>query len=385
MWPVGCSARTPIAEAPRSKLWVSVGCTRSYNCVRTALGIVKSQRVTQATRPSFPAQSLHGGYGNAPHGVAMDPMMAAGAGYVPQHGAANGHAGGFKLFVGMIPYSTGEVELQSVFSHFGSLMEVFMMKEKDGRSKGCAFIRFNSMAAADRACTALNGSMSLPGAVRALVVKYADAPEPRNSRSASASGAGCFLSDQSSHSPLMGAAMGYPMPPMPTLADAQYMHGHGGLSGSPTGSMDSPMMGGMAMVPNIAMIPPGGISPVMQAHYGSPTMDGMGNIIHPGGATYAMHSSAQQMQMQPVQMQQMQQMHMHMQMQQMQMQGWPHPMMMEHQSSFGSVDAVPQAALHPSGHPMMAQAQQPILFHPVPIRHIPTHHVSNPVFRLVSY
>ena len=33
-------------------------------------------------------------------------------------------AGGPKLFVGMIPYSTGEAELHSVFSHFGPLMEV---------------------------------------------------------------------------------------------------------------------------------------------------------------------------------------------------------------------------------------------------------------------
>ena len=31
---------------------------------------------------------------------------------------------GHKLFVGMIPYSTGEAELHGVFSHFGPLMEV---------------------------------------------------------------------------------------------------------------------------------------------------------------------------------------------------------------------------------------------------------------------
>ena len=42
----------------------------------------------------------------------------------------------------MIPYATGEGELQSAFSQFGPLMEVFMMREKDGRSKGCAFIRY---------------------------------------------------------------------------------------------------------------------------------------------------------------------------------------------------------------------------------------------------
>ena len=164
----------------------------------------------------------------------------------------------------MIPYATGEVELQSTFSQFGPLMEVcsagvgmaargrqgrfrhalspqhslhyshlsspstppgfplihtpyyplttqvFMMREKDGRSKGCAFIRYferhvppvhpHGVApprtqgrsprtpshtglqprahtryfgrrAADAACVTLHGSMALPGAARALVVK----------------------------------------------------------------------------------------------------------------------------------------------------------------------------------------------------------------------
>jgi len=91
---------------------------------------------------------------------------------------------GHKLFVGMIPYSTGEAELHGVFSHFGPLMEVFMMREKDGRSKGCAFVRFYTRHHADAACAALNGTMTLPGAARALVVKYADASEPRAPRMA---------------------------------------------------------------------------------------------------------------------------------------------------------------------------------------------------------
>ena len=37
---------------------------------------------------------------------------------------ARGGHGGHKLFVGMIPYTTGEAELQNVFSQFGPLLEV---------------------------------------------------------------------------------------------------------------------------------------------------------------------------------------------------------------------------------------------------------------------
>ena len=57
-----------------------------------------------------------------------------------------------------------------------------MMREKDGRSKGCAFVRYYSREAANAACATLNGTMALPGAARHLVVKYADAVEARGGR-----------------------------------------------------------------------------------------------------------------------------------------------------------------------------------------------------------
>jgi hypothetical protein len=49
------------------------------------------------------------------------------------------------------------------------------MREKDGKSKGCAFVRYHTREAAVMACAALNGSLALPGCARTLVVKYADA------------------------------------------------------------------------------------------------------------------------------------------------------------------------------------------------------------------
>lgn len=45
------------------------------------------------------------------HGMLGNPMyhmhMGAPSMYMPQSGMANGQAAGYKLFVGMIPYSTG--------------------------------------------------------------------------------------------------------------------------------------------------------------------------------------------------------------------------------------------------------------------------------------
>ena len=87
---------------------------------------------------------FHRGNGHLPYMGGMG-MQAGGMG-MPMGPMGYGMQGGgmppplpgtgFKLFVGMIPYSTGEAELQSVFSQFGPLVEVFMMREKDGRSKG---------------------------------------------------------------------------------------------------------------------------------------------------------------------------------------------------------------------------------------------------------
>merc|ERR1719424_1522497 len=151
----------------------------------------------------MPGMGMMGGMGGGQM-MGMHPygMQMAGHGHGAGYGAAggSGHStAGHKLFVGMIPYATGEGELQSAFSQFGPLMEVFMMREKDGRSKGCAFIRYFDRRAAAAACVTLHGSMALPGAARALVVKYADPSEPRttNSRSSSAASQSPTLLGQS--------------------------------------------------------------------------------------------------------------------------------------------------------------------------------------------
>ena len=125
-----------------------------------------------------------GGY--APGMMAMAggmPGMMAPPGYMPMGAAAMGGGGGgesggsgFKLFVGMIPYATraiirrnfggacllhlspprldryttGEAELHQLFAQFGPLVEVFMMRDKDGKSKGCAFVRFAQRAVPTR-------------------------------------------------------------------------------------------------------------------------------------------------------------------------------------------------------------------------------------------
>ena len=50
-----------------------------------------------------------------------------------------------RLYVGNIPYTTTEDELQATFSAYGSLREVGIITDREtGRSRGFAFITFES-------------------------------------------------------------------------------------------------------------------------------------------------------------------------------------------------------------------------------------------------
>jgi RNA recognition motif-containing protein len=76
-----------------------------------------------------------------------------------------------KLFVGMLPYTTTEEDLRSVFSLYGTPTEVALIM-KNGQSSGSAFIRYTTNAECDAAIAALNG-FSLDGSTRRMSVSYA--------------------------------------------------------------------------------------------------------------------------------------------------------------------------------------------------------------------
>ena len=75
-----------------------------------------------------------------------------------------------KLYVGNIPYSTTEDELQATFAPYGPLREVKIITDREtGRSRGFAFVTFDNFEGAE-AATQLNGQ-DLGG--RRLVVNVA--------------------------------------------------------------------------------------------------------------------------------------------------------------------------------------------------------------------
>jgi cold-inducible RNA-binding protein len=88
---------------------------------------------------------------------------------------------GNKLYVGNLPYSVRDSDLEQSFGQFGSVTSAKVMMERDtGRSKGFGFVEMGSDAEAQAAIEGMNGS---PLGGRSLVVNEARPMEPRPPRS----------------------------------------------------------------------------------------------------------------------------------------------------------------------------------------------------------
>ena len=87
---------------------------------------------------------------------------------------------GNKLYVGNLPYSVRDEDLQQSFGQFGAVTSAKVMMERDtGRSKGFGFVEMGSDAEAQAAITGMNGQ---PLGGRSVVVNEARPMEARPPR-----------------------------------------------------------------------------------------------------------------------------------------------------------------------------------------------------------
>ena len=88
---------------------------------------------------------------------------------------------GNKLYVGNLPYSFRDEDLQQAFAAHGTVSSAKVMMERDtGRSKGFGFVEMGSDAEAQAAISGMNGQQY---GGRGLVVNEARPMEPRPPRS----------------------------------------------------------------------------------------------------------------------------------------------------------------------------------------------------------
>jgi CUG-BP- and ETR3-like factor len=87
-----------------------------------------------------------------------------------------------KLFVGMLSRTCDEHEVRTLFSQFGEIHEVHLIRNADGSSKCAAFLRFEHRESALQAIQQFNGVEVMDGAQRPLIVKFADSKQQRQQR-----------------------------------------------------------------------------------------------------------------------------------------------------------------------------------------------------------
>ena len=97
---------------------------------------------------------------------------------------------GNKLYVGNLPYTVRDEDLQQSFGEFGSITSAKVMMERDtGRSKGFGFVEMGNDAEAQAAIAGMNGQ-SLGG--RSITVNEARPMEARPPRTGGFGGGGGY-------------------------------------------------------------------------------------------------------------------------------------------------------------------------------------------------
>jgi hypothetical protein len=95
---------------------------------------------------------------------------------------------GNKLYVGNLPYSVRDSDLEQAFGEFGAVTSAKVMMEREtGRSKGFGFVEMGSDAEAQAAINGMNGQ---PLGGRSVVVNEARPMESRPPRSGGYGGGG---------------------------------------------------------------------------------------------------------------------------------------------------------------------------------------------------
>ncbi|CAI0447789.1 unnamed protein product [Linum tenue] len=89
-----------------------------------------------------------------------------------------------KLFVGMLPKNVSEADLSDLFSKYGTIKDLQILRGSQQTSKGCAFLKYETKDQALAALETINGKHKMEGSNVPLVVKWADTEKERQARRA---------------------------------------------------------------------------------------------------------------------------------------------------------------------------------------------------------
>ncbi|KAL7104775.1 hypothetical protein ACP275_07G003500 [Erythranthe tilingii] len=125
----------------------------------------------------------------------------------------------YKLFVGSLNKKAAEKEVEEIFTPYGRVEDVYLMRDEMKQSRGCGFVKYSQREMAQAAINALNGTYTMGGCDQPLSVRFADPkrPKPGDSRDGlSFSGPGSeprFPAPGNRPPPDQGQLLSGPIPP----------------------------------------------------------------------------------------------------------------------------------------------------------------------------
>lgn len=84
-----------------------------------------------------------------------------------------------KLYVGSLNKNTTKREIEEVFSPYGFVEDIYIMRDELKQSRGCAFVKYARRDMAMAAIEALNGKYTMRGCDQPLIVRLAEPKKPR--------------------------------------------------------------------------------------------------------------------------------------------------------------------------------------------------------------
>ncbi|CAF0931465.1 unnamed protein product [Rotaria sordida] len=87
-----------------------------------------------------------------------------------------------KLFVGMISKNFDEPSIRTLFQTYGIIEDCTVLRDPNGKSRGCAFITFQKRQCAINAIKSMHQSQTMEGCSSPLVVKFADTPKDKETK-----------------------------------------------------------------------------------------------------------------------------------------------------------------------------------------------------------
>ena len=82
----------------------------------------------------------------------------------------------------MLPRDVAEETVRELFSPYGEIKGIFLIRSSDGIKKGCAFVKYTERSAALAAIHSLNNTIALEDSDRPLIVKIADTKTQKKQR-----------------------------------------------------------------------------------------------------------------------------------------------------------------------------------------------------------